>query len=68
MVSDNKYGGSLTVKIKVAPDSDGNDLENCSVPSSASYFCHDKDNDVVRINMIEKYKEWETFERMKKVY
>ena len=55
MVSDNKYGGSLTVKIKVAPDSDGNDLENCSVPSSASYFCHNNDNDVLKINMIEKY-------------
>ena len=52
---DNKYGGSSTIKIKVASDCDSNDLENVSVPSSASYFCHNNDNDVLKINMIEKY-------------
>ena len=57
MVSDNKYGGSLTVKIKVASDCDSNDLENGSVSSSASNFCNNKDNDVLKINMIEMYQE-----------
>ena len=54
---DNKSGESLTVKIKVVSDCDNNDLENDSVSSSASYFCHNNDNDALKINMIKNYKQ-----------